>query len=86
MSISHERILRKMEEQLHKAKNTNHVPTIREHVQSIKSLCEVILEEQEETVQSFTSDEPKVVSSQPVLLEKRLKAEDGANGDSIFDF
>jgi len=83
MSISHAVIIKKIEEQLNKAKTSKSYPTMREHVQSIKSLCELILEE-DNPVKS--QPEPVVQTSPTIHQAKRLETEDGANGESLLDF
>lgn len=103
MNISYHTILKKMEEKLIEAKSTNSNTQVREHVQAIKTLCEVILMEErtseasyQPAVQTQTKPiqyqaQPTVISTptpstSPTLGEKRLETEDGANGDSLFDF
>ncbi|MED1672379.1 YwdI family protein [Pallidibacillus thermolactis] len=101
MNISYHTILKKMEEKLIEAKSTNSNAHIREHVQAIKTLCEVILMDDgqsetsyQRTVQPKTipyQSQPTVItpttpSTSSILGEKRLETDDGANGDSIFDF
>jgi len=85
MSISHDVIIKKIEEQLNKAKLSKSYSTVREHVQSIKSLCELILEQ--DNSNSVKTQPGHVVQSPPTLQQaKRLETDDGANGESLFDF
>lgn len=95
--ISYQTILNKMEEKLREAKGTNSEVKVREYVQAIKTLCEIVLEEQSEqplhqtiepVVQPVTMQSTQTISSQTpsTLGEKRLVTDDGANGDSLFDF
>ncbi|MCU9613352.1 YwdI family protein [Caldibacillus lycopersici] len=98
MQISYEAILKKMEEKLNEAKVSDSAARIREQVQSIKTLCEVLLEEtnssasihKEIPIQKFQPQMPiqstTVIPSTTTLSEKKIVMEDGANGDSLFDF
>lgn len=105
MNISYHTILKKMEEKLIEAKATNSNTQVREQVQAIKTLCEVILMEEGAAEASYQpaaqtqvqsrpiqyQAQPTVISTptpstSPTLGEKRLETEDGANGDSLFDF
>lgn len=96
MQISYQSLLNKMGEKINEARLENADAKIREHVQAIKTLCEVILEEtsgdvrREEYVKPVQTQslptQPTVVVSQPNTLEKKLQTDDGANGDSLFDF
>lgn len=94
MEISYQTILRKMEEKLAEAKRQESEARVREQIQAIKTLCEVILDNTKED--SFAA---AAVRSEPVTNiysapsstavsfgEKKLETDDGANGDSIFDF
>ncbi|USK54863.1 YwdI family protein [Cytobacillus solani] len=90
LNISVQQLLRKIEEELHEAKGNINEARIRERIYSIKSLCELILDEQVQLAapkKSFVSQEP-VHQAQPVSIQhpKRLEIEDDANGDSLFDF
>ncbi|MCM3567139.1 YwdI family protein [Neobacillus mesonae] len=91
MSISVEKLLAKMEEELKQAKNAPKQESLREKVYSIKILCELILDESKD---STAGEWSKVQVNQPVVLQqpisipqpKKLDADDDANGDSLFDF
>lgn len=94
MQISYQVLLNKMGEKIQEAKREHSDAKIREHIQAIKTLCEVMLEEtSSETsreystpVQSISLSAQNTVSSVNSLAEKKLETDDGANGDSIFDF
>ena len=89
MEVSYRTILRKIEENIHLATNQESPAKMREHIQAIKALCEIILDSGEEM--------PSTIRPQPItsmtpttqtlsFSEKKLETDDGANGDSIFDF
>ena len=97
MNIPHHSLIKKMEHELGKAKSAEKSQQIREHVYSIKALCEVLLEENNQVqvgTDSFQSPKqplPYIQESQPqrpvtIPKEEPLETEDGANGDSLFDF
>jgi len=78
-----------MEEHIATAKEQDSAAKMREHVQAIKALCEVILDsEQNQQIPSVIRPQPlaSISSGSLSLGEKKLEPEDGANGDSIFDF
>ncbi|WP_335871416.1 YwdI family protein [Bacillus sp. 2205SS5-2] len=92
MNISHQSILLRMEKEIEKAKRGAQV---REHLHVIKALCEVLLEEESESELSpvafqktvGNSPTPQPSSESVVVTETtKLKTDDGANGDSLFDF
>ncbi|WP_313803312.1 YwdI family protein [Cytobacillus sp.] len=90
MNISVQKLLKKIEEELHEAKGNTNEARIRERIYSIKSLCELILDEQVMPAASKSTFVPQqpVQQVQPVSIQqpKRLEMEDDANGDSLFDF
>ncbi|MFD2680762.1 YwdI family protein [Bacillus seohaeanensis] len=99
MNITHQTLIRKMEAEIGKAKVAEKSQEVREHVYSIKALCEVLLEESASDLGSFippTSPQtninyvqtPQQPSTQTVQVseKERLQTDDGANGDSLFDF
>ncbi|TMU83979.1 hypothetical protein FGG79_17705 [Bacillus sp. BHET2] len=97
MNIPHQSLIKKIEHELGKAKSAEKPQHIREHVYSIKALCEVLLEENGAAANAPSSyqsqqnmpylQEPQV-SQKPVSIQKEepLETEDGANGNSLFDF
>lgn len=94
MQISYQVLLNKMGEKVNEAKREKTDTKIREHVQAIKTLCEVILEESSPVsseqlsrpVQLPHVSTPQTVAPMNTLMEKKLETDDGANGDSLFDF
>ncbi|MBS4190033.1 YwdI family protein [Bacillus sp. FJAT-49705] len=95
MNISVQQLLGKIEKELMEAKDSSTTARMRERVQAMKSLCELILDEPE-TTKGISSTPtaympPAVQQVQPVQpasiqQTKRLEMEDEANGDSLFDF
>jgi len=94
MNISMEKLLSKIEEELKLAKSSTKQENLREKVYSIKILCELILDEKQETaaVKPAVSYQPQIpvqpVFQQPVSLNqpKKIEMDNEANGDSLFDF
>jgi sensor domain CHASE-containing protein len=93
VSISMKKLLQKMEEEILNAKQSSSETRIRERIQAIKTLCELILDEPEAKQHQFSSkttvptatvsvDNPKRV----IHNHERLQTDDGANGESLFDF
>ncbi|MFK4998806.1 YwdI family protein [Bacillus sp. N9] len=81
-----------MELELKKAKATRSKQQLQGHMHAIRALAEVMLEENKSekvTIeqQPFVSQvAPSPVPTVTGIGEKTLKTEDGANGDSLFDF
>ncbi|MBS4175366.1 YwdI family protein [Bacillus sp. FJAT-49736] len=92
MSISSHSLLKKIEEEVMKAKQLQELNKQKQHVYTIKTLCELMLDQET----SSTIENPRLVGSaldptptSTVLRYEKsqpLKTDDGANGDSIFDF
>ncbi|WP_062351403.1 YwdI family protein [Bacillus kwashiorkori] len=95
MQINHQIILNKMAEKLNEALTVDSGNRVREQVQAIKTLCEVILDTHEQSqevvygvsnrVQPKYNDQTKV-EPQTINVGKKLDTDDGANGESLFDF
>ncbi|ATH93634.1 hypothetical protein ACH95_12105 [Bacillus glycinifermentans] len=100
MNIHISSLLQKMEEELKKAKNCHRENELKMHVAVIRSLCDVIVEQERPAVQPSPYIQPAKSASDQLMLEKMMgsagaeqyqkqekqnKEEDG-NGDSIFDF
>jgi hypothetical protein len=93
MNISVQKLLTKIEEELKLAKSNANEKSLREKVYSIKILCELILDEKQmenekvivPTVIPATINQPYPTSIS-VNQPQKLNDEDGANGDSLFDF
>ncbi|MFS0821266.1 YwdI family protein [Bacillus sp. 1P02SD] len=95
MNISVDKILDKMQQELHVAKNEASEQKVRERLMAIRTLCDLVLDEAPaearrlETVQ--VQPMQKVVqpiqTMQPTTIQNSTKLEeDDANGDSLFDF
>lgn len=95
MSISVHQLLDKMEDQLKEAKNSSSESRIRERVYAIKSLCELLLEQEEN---GTSTNRTVAFNPSPMLPQgqglnppiqqvqtQKLKLDEG-NGDSLFDF
>lgn len=96
VNISIQQLLAKIEDQLTEAKSSNSDARIRERVYAIKSLCELVLEQErkegityQQTVQqpSFQAVQaPIAIPKQTIQTQtNKVKMEEG-NGDSLFDF
>ncbi|WP_445488947.1 YwdI family protein [Niallia sp. 03133] len=93
MNISVQKLLAKMEDQLIEAKASDSDSRIRERVHAIKSLCELILDQEEKReglshqVMQPTANIPQVSFSPTTqtMQTQKLNTEEG-NGDSLFDF
>ena len=101
MNISVQKLLMKMEEELQQARTSQKTESLRERIHSIKILCELILDENQvgneflETVSQPVRQQSmdQAAISQPIFQQqpsisqsKKLDMDDGANGDSLFDF
>lgn len=91
--ISFQTLLQEIEKHTHHAKNIVDEQQIRDRIIAIRTLCEVALAEQHSdiTMTKHTFQEINKVQSLPSnttmsISSERLKEEDGANGNSIFDF
>ncbi|WP_442597012.1 YwdI family protein [Neobacillus sp. D3-1R] len=93
MDISVNQLLKKMEKELQKAKLLESSSKVRESIHSIKILCELILEENDREISSFS--QPVVAPPKPQISQvltttslpsKKLDMDEEANGDSLFDF
>lgn len=89
----------KMGEELRKANGASSEAELRERVRALKTLCEVILDEpsqadQSQAKQVYASSDTMQVKTYPaepiqpaaINQPKKLKMDDEANGDSLFDF
>ncbi|PEU84064.1 YwdI family protein [Bacillus paramobilis] len=95
MQISSDKILNKMANEIAKAKSSEGQQS-KEHVLVVRALCDLLLDEQ---VESSTYREPQiqsqVIGSQPIPTVQPVMPvsgepvyikEEGANGNSLFDF
>jgi len=89
LQISHYQLLKKIEEETKKARQEENSDALYQHLYTIKTLCEVVLDSQLNPA-AFLEENSTPVS--PVegralpLQGNKLETDDGANGDSIFDF
>ncbi|GLC87988.1 YwdI family protein [Lysinibacillus piscis] len=84
--ISYQAIMQQLEKQLVSVKHTSNEQQIREAFIAIRALCDVVLDGQGET-QPKSQHIPQMLVSEPVTFNTvKVTEEDGANGDSIFDF
>lgn len=87
LEVSSETIIHKMQHEIERVKQTSDYQERREHISRIKLLCELLLEEKEE---SYVPN----VKEQEVFLTKTVKNDvsvprsisDDDDGTSIFDF
>lgn len=95
LSVSYETILHKMSQQLALAKDHEiNEQTLKQHIAHVHMLCELILAEDrpnkcvqrlEESSQQVVVQSEHLSSARPNYEGTKLD-DDGANGDSIFDF
>lgn len=93
--ISTQTLLQQIEKHTQLAKSIENDQLIREQLIAIRALCELALTEQSSNI-SVTKNQfqqqslPQTVqlnrTTQPSLQSNPLKEDDGANGNSIFDF
>ena len=94
MNITIQQLLAKIEDQLTEAKTSSTDARIRERVYAIKSLCELVLEQEgkaslayQQPVQqpSFQAVQEPITIPKQTIQTNKIKMEEG-NGDSLFDF
>lgn len=95
MDISVQKLLLKMDQELQAAKSSGTNSQVRERVQAIKTLCELVLESQMgETTRELPranlmipTNEKQILTPSPLQTQpKKLQIDDESNGDSLFDF
>lgn len=94
MDISINKLLNKIGAELAEANKAGSEAKIRERVQAMKAICELILDEapavqKVETVRVIQpAQQVFVPQSAPQIMprQERMVMEDDANGESIFDF
>jgi hypothetical protein len=89
VQISHHQLLKKIEEETRKAQQEENGETLYQHFYTIKTLCEVVLDSQLKPAAILQEESPPAGVSETSTLSlsgKKLEIDDGANGDSIFDF
>ena len=83
--ISYQAVLQQLEKQLDEAKKAANEQQMRESLTAVRALCEVVLARPVEGSQTQHKHMPQMPTQQ-MLNTKKMEEEDGANGDSLFDF
>lgn len=84
--IRNEQIISVIEKHLVQAKAATTNGEMREQLVAIKALCDVLLMNDAEPSTYKQVQHAQAIPSQTVSSSSKLQEEDGANGDSIFDF
>lgn len=85
MAIDAQRILREIEKHTAQARKGDPAK-VRESIAAVRALCDLLLEDDQAPM-----DAPRAIplaspQVQPVSSASKLQEEDGANGDSLFEF
>ncbi|QQZ09260.1 YwdI family protein [Heyndrickxia vini] len=94
MSISINSLLNKIEQEVNYAKESERESVLKNHIYSVKTLCELILAEGQSISTSYAIPnkvqvEHSLPQDKPIMSVGKaepLKTDDGSNGESIFDF
>lgn len=90
-----QKLLLKMEQELLEAKSSGTTAQVRERIQAIKTLCELVLDNQSgETKRDLIRSNPVIpripqqtLAPSPIQQQpQRLQIDEESNGDSLFDF
>lgn len=87
--ISYQTILQQLEKQLDEAKKATSDQQIRESLTAVRALCDVVLAQSIETSKTQPKHIPQMLTQSPMqqmVYTEKMDEEDGANGDSLFDF
>lgn len=92
MDIHISKLLAKMEKEIHEAMHGSSDSEVRERLLVVKSLCDLVLDEQ--PGETYVPKQPSSNDFDSLQLQKMMgssaltkkKEEDDVNGDSIFDF
>ena len=87
--ISYQAILQQLEKQLDEAKKASSEQQIRESLTAVRALCDVVLAQPVEGAKSQPKQIPQMLTQSPtqqMVYTAKIDEEDGANGDSLFDF
>lgn len=87
--ISYEAVMQQLEKQLASANNATNEQQIREALTAIRALCDVVLDLPTNNTNMQLKHLPQmlVTEQKPSTLNAtKIQHDDGANGDSIFDF
>jgi predicted RNase H-like nuclease (RuvC/YqgF family) len=85
MEIPVQHILKKIEAEVQQSLKINDQQQIRDHVLSIKTLCELLLEKSPKT---FVENDSPIAPTPNTVNNKNKNSfdDDEENGDSLFDF
>lgn len=93
INISHLSVLSKIEEEIRQARLAEKSGTMKQHIYTVRTLCEMLLDEPDTLGAGVALSKSQPIQpaiSQPKQIApsegEKLQTEDGANGDSIFDF
>ncbi len=87
--ISYQAVLQQLEKQIADASNAANEQQIREKLTAIRALCDVVLDFPVEVPKAQPKNLPQMLATEPTpssLYTAKIEEDDGANGDSIFDF
>ncbi len=84
--IRNEQIISVIEKHLVQAKAATTNGEMREQLVAIKALCDVLLMNEAEPSTHKQVQHAQAIQNQAVSSSSKLHEDDGANGDSIFDF
>lgn len=86
MAVAHDRVITEIEKHARQARAGDSAK-MRESLAAIRALCDLLLDGEEQPAAPAPRAIPLSASPapQPVLTEKKLE-EEGANGDSLFEF
>ncbi|TAA72964.1 YwdI family protein [Planococcus salinarum] len=88
MAVGHERVITEIEKHARQARGGD-AAKMRESLAAIRALCDLLLEGEEQHAPPAPAPRATPLSAppvqQPVLSQKKL-VEEGANGDSLFEF
>lgn len=90
LSISIQKVIEKIEEEIKQAKVSSSEARMRERIHSIKTLCELVLEDHEKK-ESYVQEKHSIpastrIQSLQISQPKKLEMDNDANGDSLLDF
>ncbi|MFJ7736140.1 YwdI family protein [Lysinibacillus sp. NPDC097287] len=87
--ISYQAVLQQLEKQLDEAKKAPSEQQIRESLTAVRALCDVVLAQPTKGSKTQPKHIPQMLTQSPtqqMVYTAKLDEEDGANGDSLFDF
>ncbi|MFJ7954093.1 YwdI family protein [Lysinibacillus sp. NPDC096418] len=87
--ISYQAVLLQLEKQLDEAKKASSEQQIRESLTAVRALCDVVLAQPLDGAKLQPKNIPQMLTQSPtqqMVSTVKIDEEDGANGDSLFDF